>query len=40
MADYVWRENLACVATYKILEGDKFLDEFEDAFQVVVHIGI
>jgi hypothetical protein len=31
MADYVWRENLACVATYKILEGDKFLDEFEDA---------
>ncbi len=28
---YEWRENLACVATYKILEGDKFLDQFEDA---------
>ena len=31
MADYVWRENLACVATYKVLEGDNFLDQFEDA---------
>ena len=28
---YEWRENLACVATYKILESDKFLDQFEDA---------
>jgi hypothetical protein len=27
---YKWRENNACVATYKILEGDVFLDQFED----------
>jgi hypothetical protein len=27
---YQWKNNLACVATYKILEGDKFLDQFED----------
>lgn len=27
---YEWRANPACVATYKILEGDKFLDQFED----------
>jgi signal-transduction protein with cAMP-binding, CBS, and nucleotidyltransferase domain len=26
---YEWIENRACVATYKILEGDKFLDQFE-----------
>jgi hypothetical protein len=31
MAAYEWKENNACVATYKILEGDKFLDQFEDA---------
>lgn len=29
--DYSWRENAACFATYKILEGDKFLDLFEDS---------
>lgn len=28
---YKWRENNACVATYKVLEGDRFLDQFEDA---------
>jgi hypothetical protein len=28
---YVWRQNNACVATYKVLEGDAFLDQFEDA---------
>lgn len=31
MAAYQWKENNACVATYKVLEGDKFLDQFEDA---------
>jgi len=31
MADYKWRDNLACVATYKILEADKLLDQFEDS---------
>jgi len=30
MAEFTWRENLACVATYKVLEGDQFLDQFED----------
>jgi hypothetical protein len=24
-------ERMACVATYKVLEGDEFLDQFEDA---------
>ncbi|SEA21832.1 hypothetical protein SAMN05660964_01143 [Thiothrix caldifontis] len=24
-----WRENQACVATYTVLESDKFLDQFE-----------
>ena len=28
---YEWRENNACAATYKVLEGDRFLDQFEDA---------
>lgn len=28
---YAWKENNACTATYKVLEGDKFLDQFEDA---------
>lgn len=27
---YEWRENNACVATYNVLEGDNFLDQFED----------
>jgi hypothetical protein len=31
MAEYLWRENPACVATYRILEGDSFLDQFEDS---------
>jgi hypothetical protein len=30
MADYKWRNNIACVATYRILESDRFLDQFED----------
>jgi hypothetical protein len=29
-AVYEWRENNACVATYNVLEGDQFLDQFED----------
>jgi hypothetical protein len=28
---YEWRENNACVAAYNVLEGDQFLDQFEDA---------
>lgn len=28
---YKWRENNACNATYKVLEGDKYLDQFEDS---------
>ena len=28
---YVWKENNACTASYKVLEGDQFLDQFEDA---------
>jgi len=28
---FEWKENMACVATYKILEGEEFLDQFEDA---------
>lgn len=28
---FTWKENNACVATYKVLEGDSFLDQFEDA---------
>lgn len=31
MSDYKWRQNMACVATYNILEGDSFLDQFEDS---------
>jgi hypothetical protein len=31
MPEFEWRENLACIATYKVLEGDGFLDQFEDA---------
>src|SRR5690348_4471714 len=27
---FKWRENNACVATYNVLEGDNFLDQFED----------
>lgn len=27
---YLWRNNNACVATYKVLEGDQFLNQFED----------
>lgn len=28
---YEWKDNPACVATYKVLEGDIFMDQFEDA---------
>ena len=27
---FEWRDNNACVATYKVLEADIFLDQFED----------
>ena len=27
---YIWRNNNACVATYKVLEGDYLLNQFED----------
>lgn len=28
---FEWKENLACMATYNVLEGDQFLDQFEDS---------
>lgn len=28
---YVWRNNNACVATYKVMVGDYFLDQFEES---------
>lgn len=28
---FAWKENMACVATYNVLEGETFLDQFEDA---------
>ncbi len=29
--NYEWSaQNIACVATYRVLEGDEFLDQFED----------
>lgn len=31
MSGYEWQDNLACIATYNVLEGETFLDEFEDA---------
>lgn len=30
MSTYKWKSNLACIATYKVLEGDQFLDQFEE----------
>ncbi|WP_419318087.1 hypothetical protein ACN2C7_15805 [Caulobacter sp. ErkDOM-E] len=31
-SEYAWSDSkMACVATYKILEGDKFMNEFEDS---------
>lgn len=30
-SQYEWKESNACVATYKVLEADSFLDQFEDA---------
>src|SRR3569833_1763055 len=30
-AGFSWGDTQPCVATYKVLEGDKFLDQFEDA---------
>ncbi len=30
MTTHKWKESNACVATYKVLEGDMFLDQFED----------
>jgi hypothetical protein len=31
MSNYKWEVNQACVSTYKILEGDDFLDQFEES---------
>ena len=31
MSDFQWQENLCCVATYKTLEGDHALDQFEES---------
>jgi hypothetical protein len=31
MTDFTWGEKLSCLATYKVLESDKMLDQFEDA---------
>ncbi|NKB25360.1 MAG: hypothetical protein GKR87_13485 [Kiritimatiellae bacterium] len=31
MSNYKWELNLACIATYKVLEGDQLLDQFEEA---------
>ena len=28
---YEWKNNLACIATYKVLEGDDKLDQFEES---------
>jgi hypothetical protein len=28
---FAWSNTLPCVATYKVLEGDNFMDQFEDA---------
>ena len=30
-SSYKWKKNNACNATYKVLEGDSFLDQFEDS---------
>ena len=31
MSDYEWKANLCCVATYKTLESDHRMDQFEEA---------
>lgn len=28
---YEWKANLACIATYKVLEGNNYLDQFEES---------
>lgn len=30
MPDYEWKANLCCIATYKTLEGDDKMDQFEE----------
>lgn len=30
MPAYRWEVNLACIATYKVLEGDQLMDQFEE----------
>jgi hypothetical protein len=30
MSNYKWKANLCCIATYKILEGDDLMDQFEE----------
>jgi len=31
MATYKWKTNIACIATYKVLEGDMLMDQFEES---------
>jgi hypothetical protein len=30
MSNYKWKANICCIATYKILEGDDLMDQFEE----------
>ena len=30
MPNYKWKANICCIATYKILEGDDLMDQFEE----------
>jgi hypothetical protein len=30
MPSYKWKANICCIATYKILEGDDLMDQFEE----------
>lgn len=30
MSEYEWKANLCCIATYKTLEGDLLMDQFEE----------
>ena len=37
---YAWRaDNMACIATYTILGGDKFLDQFDEFFLKMENAG-
>lgn len=38
---YAWRaDNMACIATYTILGGDKFLDQFDEFFLKMEDAGV